>query len=343
VSTPDSADGLSKAGIRLLVPISEEINRTESTPWLVEGLLPSGVVTAISGAPLAGKTSFAFHLAEAVGLGTEFAGHKVVGGPHRVAWISSEDGWAAEMSQRGDTDWPWLMAVPQEVSQLFMVTDGSPDTFTQQWRELTEVMKEQGDYGLLVVDHLLGFATTRSGKGIDRPEAVGPFLAALGQLARETGCAVILLHHTGKTGKPMGSTNISARVRAEITLSRRERDGHVVARVKSNRLTPFALHFSVMKPHQYELTTTDTGRKGIVEAPKVAPAQTTPRKGQKARRGRSRASKGQRRDSWDSLATDAAAAPSGLSQRDLAGWLKANKGYQASVETIRARLRALNP
>ena len=313
---------MSESGIRLLVPSKEDLSSKTEAPWLIEGLLPAGVVTELSGSPLAGKTSFAFHMARAIGEGKEFLGKKVKGGAKKVAWISVEDGWAEEMLQRGEKGWPWLDLVPDESTELFMVSDTSKE-WADWWSSLAEQMKE-GNYGLLVVDHLLGFTTSASTEGIDRPQAVGPFLTILGRLAKETGAAVVLLHHHNKSGKSMGSINIQARTRASISLTR-QASGKVRAAVKSNRLSPYTIQFDFLRPLEYQLTEKNeekapAAKKKTDPAPKEEPeiTYTTARV---------------KRD----MATAPAAAKK--SQRAMSAWLKDKKKYTMSDRSLRRMIQ----
>ena len=235
---------MSQPAIRLLVNSREDFaHKSSSLPWLIEGFLPAGVVTGVVGAPLSGKSSLAFHLAKAVGVGEGFAGRKLHGTARKVLWISAEDGWAAEMQERGERGWTWLDVVPEESVNLLMPSDNDRLDFVQWWGKLADEMNKAGDYGLVVVDHLLGFLTSRSSEGIDRPQSMGPFLTALGQLARSTGCAVLLIHHENKSGGTMGSVNFGVRTRGTIAVRRNKRTGGVSVSVEGNRIK--SLHYSV--------------------------------------------------------------------------------------------------
>lgn len=313
---------MSESGIRLLVPSREDLSsKSEAPSWLIEGLLPAGVVTELSGSPLAGKTSLAFHMARAIGEGKEFIGKKVNGGAKKVAWISVEDGWAEEMLQRGEKGWPWLDLVPEESTELFMVSDKSRE-WADWWSKLTEQMKGD-DYGLLVVDHLLGFTTSASNEGIDRPQAVGPFLTVLGALARETGVAVILLHHHNKSGKSMGSVNIQARTRASISLTR-QASGTVRAAVKSNRLSPYTIYFDYLRPLEYQLT-----EKKEEKAPAAKKATPAPKQDPEVTYTAARVKR------------DMASAPASAkkSQRAMAIWLKEKKKYTMADRSLRRMIQ----
>lgn len=314
---------MSESGIRLLVPSKEDLSQKKEVPWLIEGLLPAGVVTELSGSPLAGKTSFAFHMARAIGEGKEFIGKKVKGGPKKVAWISVEDGWAEEMLQRGERGWSWLDLVPEETAELFMVSDTSKE-WADWWSSLAEQMKE-GNYGLLVVDHLLGFTTSASTEGIDRPQAVGPFLTILGRLAKETGVAVVLLHHHNKSGKSMGSVNIQARTRASISLTR-QASGKVRAAVKSNRLSPYTIEFSYLRPLEYQLA-----EKNEEKAPAVKKAAPAPKQEPEVTYTTARVKR------------DMASAPESAkrSQRAMSIWLKDKKKYTMSERSLRRTIQEI--
>lgn len=295
-----------------------------AAPWLIEGLLPAGVVTGLIGAPLSGKSSLAFHLARAVGTGNGFAGRALNGGPKQVLWISAEDGWAEEMQQRGERGWEWLDVVPDEAVDLLMVTDGDRFEFVKWWDRLADDMVAAGDYGLVVVDHLLGFTTSRSSEGIDRPQSIGPFMTALGQLARQTGCAVVLIHHENKSGGAMGSVNFGVRTRETITVKRNKRTGSATVYVEGNRISPYRITFNVLKPTICELGS-------IPDTDALSVAKGANPKEDVSKSGRQKAA----------LVEALRNAPDDMTQRATVQWLRTERGFSESESTLLRRLRSL--
>ena len=116
-------------------------------PWLVEGLLPSGAVTVITGHSKSGKTTLLFSWLKTMEQGGEWCGLAVEPG---LAWIYSEEGSHTisevmdatglgedtphvytQISDRGQLDWDLLCAaIAEEVSNIQslwgQVVEGDP-------------------------------------------------------------------------------------------------------------------------------------------------------------------------------------------------------------------------
>jgi hypothetical protein len=186
---------------------------TEPPPpnWLLDGLVANGDVTLTTGAPGLGKSWFTMGLAVAVVEGhPTFLGQAVLGssslGRGRVLYVDQENpddvvfqrlhalGLTAE--GKGRVRYLWNQGIR---------LDRTPDDF------LEEALAYEPT--LIVLDSL----TRLHGQDENSAGAMAVlFNEGIQPLARETGAAVILIHHDNKAGGPRGSIDIVASADAAL-------------------------------------------------------------------------------------------------------------------------------
>lgn len=114
--------------------------------WVIEGLI-SPHINAISGQPKVGKSTLVTQIALAVVNQTPILGKAVKSKSNRVAWMGYDAGWDTELKSRcGDN-----------ARNSILLQPGLRSLNTSDWSELGRYLVSQ-DIGLLVIDHLYGFA-----------------------------------------------------------------------------------------------------------------------------------------------------------------------------------------
>lgn len=342
----------SSTSVGILRPVETLLaQRGDAPTWLFDTLVPSGGVTLLVGKTKSGKSTLAFHAAHAVGEGRDFlACANLAGGPRKVALLSVEGGWLDELADRRTDGWnEWLLpADPAEVRKLAMPATGT--AWRDRWQELGDAIAADGQFGLIIVDHLLGFTTT-SGRTIKEDSTVTPFIDALNELAQRTGCAILLLHHastkSGNTDPILGSSAIASMCRAILVLKERsEKTGRQTVKGEANRAvgvleariaqTPTTLE--VLKVER-KVPSTDADETDDVEgeAPKKKPRTGRGRGGASQKAASSMRTAAERQEAIKALIPQF----DGKGQRNAAKWLQTEHGYTESFSTLCRDLKAL--
>lgn len=199
----------------------------------VQGLLVSGSIITVYGAWGSGKTFWVTTLALHVAAGFPFAGRRVdqggvvyclmesgVGFQNRVALWRDEHG-------LGDYDLPFV-AVTEHLNMLD--PEANLDLFISACKAAAARMRVP--LRLIVIDTL---ARALSGGNESAPEHMGALVMNADRLRRETGAAVLFVHHSGKDQArgARGHSSLSAAVDTEIEIS--ASDGEHCATVLKQR------------------------------------------------------------------------------------------------------------
>lgn len=216
----------------------------EEVRWLWYPYLPRGKITIIQGDPGEGKTTFVLALASLLTRGLSVPGNTESQPPMNIIYQTAEDGLA-------DTVKPRLTALGADCSRV-LVIDESERELTLSDRRLAQAIQETGA-GLLVLDPIQAYL----GDGVDmhRANEVRPIFKRLGQLAEQTGCAIVLVGHMNKMQgaksayRGLGSIDFRAAARSVLLVGRSKDDAEtrVVVHDKSS-LAPegasilFSLH-----------------------------------------------------------------------------------------------------
>lgn len=131
-----------------MIPPSSWIDDYHEKPsdWVVDGLI-GPYVTALSGQPKVGKSTFATQIALAVVNQTPFLGREVNSKSNKVAWMGYDAGWHFELKDRcGDN-----------ALNSILLQQGIVNVSRNDWDELGKYLASL-DIGLLIIDHLYGFA-----------------------------------------------------------------------------------------------------------------------------------------------------------------------------------------
>ena len=229
--------------------------------WVVDGWLPGGRVSLLTGKGGGGKSKLALMLAAQLAMNTEthsgearlwMEGGPTLGRPGRVVFASWEDD-RATMRWRL-CDWPHAVPVSKR-GRHFDASDTLPHLLGDRlvFRDLAghgplwsldpnnngsrhttigdltplgrQLRDDAASANLLIVDPLAGaFACNENDRG-----QVRTFMASWDAWARETGCAVLFIAHpakadSGESAEYSGSTDWFGAARAVLTLGRKSDD-----------------------------------------------------------------------------------------------------------------------
>jgi len=170
-----------------------------SIEWIIDQLISAGSVSMFYGEPGSKKTYALLSLAVCVGLGRSWLGLEVK--PRKVLFVDEESGerrlalrmGAAIRGEFGDENTPL-----EFVSLAQFKLDNKDDR-----KELQKLI-EQTEAGLVVIDAL---ADVMDGDENSKQETQ-PVFTALRKIAELTGVAIIIIHHSNKSGGYRGSSAI---------------------------------------------------------------------------------------------------------------------------------------
>lgn len=162
--------------------------------WAWENRIALGKLTALAGRPKIGKGLLWTLLAAQVTTGRLQGG---LSGSRAVIVLTTED-------DPGDTLRPRLEAAGADLDQVYMLRMGSPEdpvpfTVPGDVDELARLV-EQTNAALVVVDPLLEFLNGKTDSHKSHP--VRQAVASLNAIARETGCAILVIFHLNKGPQP---------------------------------------------------------------------------------------------------------------------------------------------
>ena len=189
--------------------------------WLWKPYIPFGKVTIIQGNPGEGKTTLALRLASACSRGKAF--HEME--PHEpfnVIYQTAEDG-------LGDTIKPRLIEAEADLSRVFVIDEA--DKVLSLLDERIEKAIKEKHARLIILDPLQGYLGTDT--DMNRANEIRPIFRRLGEIAQETGCAVVLIGHLNKaTGsgsayRGLGSMDFRAAARSVLLVGRLRKEPNV--------------------------------------------------------------------------------------------------------------------
>ncbi|NJR61896.1 MAG: AAA family ATPase [Cyanobacteria bacterium CRU_2_1] len=151
------------------------------TEWLVQDLLTADELFLLAAGPRAGKSLLSMTLAKAVAEGGEFLGRPCTQGS--VIYVCLEDG-EAKLKER-ETAQGWATGLPVAWLQKFKLSE---------LPYLVELAEEL-DPRLIILDTL---SRIKDATISESSAEMSQLLEPLQEMAKEKGCCVLLVHHTGK-------------------------------------------------------------------------------------------------------------------------------------------------
>lgn len=202
----------------------------EQPEWLWEELLPVGGVALFCAKPKVGKSTLLRHLAVSVSRGDEFLGRATKAS--RVLYLAIEENHQVVGSEIRRVGWT-------TEDQITLRFGSAPQGVHREIIESLQSVIREGCYGLLIVDTIGRLARVKQGNDYaEVTQALEPIV----DLARQTGCAVILTHHLGKNDRDtgdgsLGSTAYFAAV--DVCIDLKKLDGQRVLDSVSRTGSPF--------------------------------------------------------------------------------------------------------
>ena len=194
-----------------LVDFTEFSNRPP-LKWLIRNAIPKAELGIIFGPSTAGKSFVALDMAFAIARGISWCGKDVEKG--RVVYIAAEG--AIGMQKRVKA-----YALQYQVTEAdLQIIPDTPNLILKP--DVDAVIKSvltRGKADMIVIDTL---AQTTPGADENAGKDMGPFLANVQRICRETGAVALVVHHSGKdaTKGSRGWSGIKCNVDFEIEVSR---------------------------------------------------------------------------------------------------------------------------
>jgi predicted ATP-dependent serine protease len=181
--------------------MSEAYTDIEAVPmdWLIPDFIPVGTVTLMAGPGGCGKGMACIYIAAKV---SQVAS---------VVMVTSEDDLQSTVAYR-------LRAAGANLANVHDLTfddDGNPFTLPGMIGTLRETVDQIGDVALIVIDPLMACVETSIASNLGARKVIAP----LQRLAAETHSAVILTHHTVKSGAVAGSKGLTDACRIVYTIA----------------------------------------------------------------------------------------------------------------------------
>lgn len=203
----DDADP-SNTGLRIWP--AEEIIDAPDVPFQIEGYLPTGGFSVLYGPPGSGKTFMALKLALCVAKGFEFLGRKATKGP--VLYIAAEG--SGGLSQRLRA---WKAYESEDlVDNLHIIRESVDLRDVQAVTRLITAARTIHGLAMVVFDT---FALSIPGGDENSAKDVGEAIAQIKRIQRETGAAVMVVHHSTKASPTTERGSGALRGAADTILS----------------------------------------------------------------------------------------------------------------------------
>lgn len=205
--------------------------------FLVDGMIPDGEVSLLTGEGGVGKTLSAQQLGTAVAAGLPFLGRNTI--QSKVMMFLCEDSEAELHHRQRDINAALCLDMHDVSPNLRIASRKYMDNLLSLWDRSTGAMKRSAVWNALRTDALAfgaklvvvdTIADTFGGSEIDRAQVRQFVQACLGRLAQEIGGAVLALGHPSKAGQAAGgdgtsgSTAWHATVRSRLYLEYATKD-----------------------------------------------------------------------------------------------------------------------
>lgn len=199
------------------VPLSEV--EAEEVKFFWNPYIPAGTVTMMFGYGGIGKSWIACDLAARASSGRPLPGHTSSVPPQKVLMVTAED-------DAGHVLKPRMSKLEANMNNIFVVEYSFDLDKAAVNRIKGEMAKVEA--AIVFLDPIVAFLS--SGMDMNRSNETRSILGPLGDAARDTGCAVVVIHHAKKDGKGralnrmMGSADFTNGVRSVLMVDE-NRDG----------------------------------------------------------------------------------------------------------------------
>jgi len=204
--------------------------REKQIDWLWHPYIPCGKITIVQGDPGEGKTTFILRAAALLTRG-EALPFAAAQQPMSVIYQTAEDGLA-------DTIKPRLLEAGADCERV-LVIDETAQALSMSDERLAAAVQKTGAK-LVILDPLQAYL----GADVDmhRANEIRPVMKRLGDMAEQSGCAVVLIGHMNKAGgikaayRGLGSIDFQAAARSVLIVGRLrdQPEKRIVAHAKSS-------------------------------------------------------------------------------------------------------------
>ena len=180
-----------------------DIGEFPEPDWIVEGLVVRNGLTLLYGDSGSGKTTLCLYLADAVQSGKDLFGLKC---KHGVVYFSENDEPLDLLKRHRD-----IVGLPAKLNifKFQLEWDANKKCFNDEF----EMTLQYYSVDIVVIDAL----TSLGIPDITRPE-MALILDELRKMAKKYNCSMLIIHHCNKSGDPMGSSLIKAKMDSMISL-----------------------------------------------------------------------------------------------------------------------------
>lgn len=200
---------------RFRVFTASEMKAREPVPFLVEGLIPDASLVTLIGKSGVLKSFIAVDIGLSLAAGISWHGRDTTQGP--VLYVSGEG--AGGFGQRIGT---WEIARSCIAPDTFLVITDAPQLVNAEHVEA--IIATARDHGVRVV--FLDTLARTMGGDENSTKDMSAYVTACNRVQRETGAAVIVVHHMGwNADRGRGSSALFAAVDVEATVTREDTSG----------------------------------------------------------------------------------------------------------------------
>lgn len=213
-----------------------DVERLPPLRFVVEGVIPESAIAILYGASGSLKTFLALDLALSLSSGVDWQGHPVASGP--VVYVAGEGfgGYPKRIAawRHGRDQAPAFFAVPNAI-QLLDQRDVAG---------FAEAVRGAGVQPHLIVIDTLNRAIVGGDENSQKDMSLA--LSSADALRREFGCAILIVHHSGKYGGPERGSGV-IRNDADVVLAvQRSADAITLTCEKMRDAEPFpAIRFEI--------------------------------------------------------------------------------------------------
>jgi KaiC/GvpD/RAD55 family RecA-like ATPase len=205
--------------------------QSKKTKWLWYPYIPEGKITIIQGDPGEGKTTFILNIAALLSRGADLPETDNESEPRVIIYQSAED-------DIEDTIKPRLVNANADCTKIAYIS--VKDTGLMIGDNLIEQCILETGASMLILDPLQAYLG--SDADINRAADMRPMMNQLSEVAKRTGCAVVIIGHMNKAAgikniyRGLGSIDISAAARSILLVGRlkNEPDIRVMTQLKNN-------------------------------------------------------------------------------------------------------------
>ena len=217
-----------------------------SDDWVVDGLI-CPYITALSGQPKVGKSTIATQIALAVVNQIPFLDREIHSKSNKVAWMGFDSGWVRELKDRcGDN-----------AKNSILMQRGMTNLIPSQWNQLGRYLSDK-DIGLLIIDHLYGFAGDLN---LNESQEANKVVNCLNAINAQYEIPILLIAQAPKNNYQGGmahSNILKSSARVLLEMSGTARSGKRTLVVNGNEVASESISIKIDPRNVELLQTTET-------------------------------------------------------------------------------------